>query len=143
MQSKDPPPTTLASVVGLPGAVLLGLGSILGTGIFVSIGVAAGVAGSWVVLSVALAAVVAVFNGLSSAQLAARHPVSGGTYEYGYRWIGPSAGFTAGWAFMVAKSASAATAALGVSGYLLHGLGVIGAGHVGRRALRPGESRAR
>jgi len=106
--------------------VLLGLGSILGTGIFVSIGVAAGVAGSWVVLSVALAAVVAVFNGLSSAQLAARHPVSGGTYEYGHRWIGPSAGFTAGWTFMVAKSASAATAALGVSGYLLHGLGVDG-----------------
>ena len=120
------PQSALARVVGLPGAVLLGLGSILGTGIFVGIGVAAGVAGSWVVLSVALAAVVAVFNGLSSAQLAARHPVSGGTYEYGHRWIGPSAGFTAGWTFMVAKSASAATAALGVSGYLLHGLGVDG-----------------
>lgn len=72
----------LARVVGVPGAILLGLGSILGTGIFVSIGIAAGVAGPSVLLAVVLAAVVASFNGLSSAQLAAAHPVSGGTYEY-------------------------------------------------------------
>ncbi len=76
----------LARVVGVPGAVLMGLGSILGTGIFVSIGLAAEVAGPSVILAVAMAAVVATFNGLSSAQLAASHPVSGGTYEYGYRY---------------------------------------------------------
>jgi amino acid transporter len=63
----------------------MGLGSILATGIFVSIGIAAGVAGPSVILAVAAAAVVATFNGLSSAQLAASHPVSGGTYEYGHR----------------------------------------------------------
>jgi APA family basic amino acid/polyamine antiporter len=113
----------LARVVGVPGAVLLGLGSILGTGIFVSIGVAAGVAGPSVVLAVALAAVVATFNGLSSAQLAASHPVSGGTYEYGYRYLNPSLGFVAGWMFLSAKSASAATAALGFAGYVLNALG--------------------
>ena len=99
--------------------MLLGLGSILGTGIFVSIGIAAGIAGSSVVIAVALAAVVATLNGLSSAQLAASHPVSGGTYEYGYRYLSSTLGFTAGWMFLCAKSASAATAALGLAGYAL------------------------
>lgn len=61
---------------------------------------------------------VAALNGLSSAQLAASHPVSGGTYEYGYRYLNPTLGFTAGWMFLCAKSASAATAALGCVGYL-------------------------
>jgi basic amino acid/polyamine antiporter, APA family len=113
----------LARVVGVPGAVLMGLGSILGTGIFVSIGIAAGVAGPSVVLAVMLAAAVATFNGLSSAQLAASHPVSGGTYEYGYRYLNPAAGFVAGWMFLCAKSASAATAALGFAGYVLSASG--------------------
>ncbi len=117
---------SLARVVGVPGAVLMGLGSILGTGIFVSIGIAAGVAGPSVVLAVALAAIVATFNGLSSAQLAASHPVSGGTYEYGYRYLNPALGFTAGWMFLCAKSASAATAALGFAGYVLTGVGIPG-----------------
>jgi len=102
----------------------MGLGSILGTGLFVSIGIAAGVTGASVVLAVALAALVATFNGLSSAQLAAAHPVSGGTYAYGYRYLSPPLGFTAGWMFLCAKSASAATAALGFAGYVLTGFGV-------------------
>ena len=110
--------------LGTVGAVFMGLGSIVGTGVFVSIGIAAGVAGPSVVLAVALAALVATANGLSSAQLAATHPVSGGTYEYGYEFLSPSWGFTAGWMFLLAKSASAATAALGFSGYLLDLLGV-------------------
>jgi len=118
--------------VGLGGAVLLGLGSILGTGVFVSIGIAAGVLvdqGGFVeqvwplVLAVVVAAVVAICNGLSSAQLAAAHPVSGGTYEYGYRFLHPTVGFVSGAMFLTAKSASAATAALGFAGYLLVGLG--------------------
>lgn len=116
--------SSLARVVGLWGAVWMGLGSILGTGVFVSLGIAAGVIGAGVVLAVALAAVVATANGLSSAQLAAAHPVSGGTYEYGHRFVNPAAGITAGWMFLAAKSASAATAALGSAGYLLHTLGV-------------------
>lgn len=107
--------------VGLAGAVLLGLGSIVGTGVFVSLALAVDLAGSAVVWTVALAAAVALFNGLSSAQLAGAHPVSGGTYEYGYRYLDPRAGFTAGWLFLIAKSASAGTAALGVAAYL--GLG--------------------
>lgn len=109
----------LKRIVGVPGAVLMGLGSILGTGIFVSIGIAADVTGPSVILAVVVAAAVATFNGLSSAQLAASHPVSGGTYEYGYRYLNPALGFTAGWMFLCAKSASAATAALGFAGYVL------------------------
>lgn len=102
------------------GATLLGLGSILGTGVFVSIGIGASITGASVVLAVGLAAFVAAFNGSSSAQLAAAHPVSGGTYEYGYRFLTPTLGFLAGWMFLLAKSASAATAALGFSGYTLN-----------------------
>lgn len=109
---------------GTAGAVLTGLGSIIGTGVFVSIGIAAGIAGSDVIFAIALAGVVAAFNALSSAQLAAAHPVSGGTYEYGYRYLSPIFGFSAGWMFLCAKSASAATAALGFSGYLLDALGL-------------------
>lgn len=110
----------LLRVVGLPGAVLLGLGSMVGTGVFVSLGLGAELAGPGVLIAVTIAAVVAMCNGLSSAQLAAHHPVSGGAYEYGYARLTPSLGFTAGWTFLGAKSASAATAALGFSGYLLN-----------------------
>ena len=93
MTSRESASPPLERVVGLWGAVWMGLGSILGTGVFVSLGIAAGVAGAGVVLAVALAAVVATANGLSSAQLAAAHPVSGGTYEYGPRLLHPFAGF--------------------------------------------------
>lgn len=110
--------------LNLGQAVALGLGSIIGTGIFVSIGLAAGIAGIGLLPALAIAAIVATCNGLSSAQLAASHPVNGGTYEYGYRYLNPQLGFTAGWLFLLAKSASAATAALGFAGYLLHGLGI-------------------
>jgi len=112
-------PATLKRQVGIFGAILLGLGSILGTGVFVSLGIAAGVAGPAVVFAVFIAALLAMCNGLSSAQLAAAHPVSGGTYEYGYRYLHPLAGRVAGWMFLCAKSASAATAALGFAGYLV------------------------
>ncbi|MEL7236967.1 MAG: amino acid permease, partial [Chloroflexota bacterium] len=109
--------------LGVFGATMMGLGSIVGTGVFVSIAIATGVTGASVVIAIALAAFVAIFNGLNSAQLAANHPISGGTYEYGYRYLNPWLGFTAGWMFLLAKSASAATAALGFSGYLLNAFG--------------------
>lgn len=112
--------------LGTFGAVMMGLGAMIGTGVFVSIGIAAGVAGPAVVLAVAVAAGVATCNGLSSAQLAASHPVSGGTYEYGYKYLKPWMGFIAGWMFLIAKSASAATAALGFAGYALHALELSG-----------------
>jgi APA family basic amino acid/polyamine antiporter len=117
-------PTLLKRELGVFGATMMGLGAILGTGVFVSIGIAAGIAGPAVIIAIALAAVVAVCNGLSSAQLAANHAVSGGTYEYGYKYLNSWFGFIAGWTFLLAKSASAATAALGFGGYLLNLFGV-------------------
>lgn len=105
--------------VGLKGAVLLGLGSIIGTGIFVSTGLVAGVAGPAALVAVFLAGLLALCNAFSSAQLAANYPTSGGSFEFGYRVIAGPVGFTAGWMFLIAKSASAATAALGAGGYLL------------------------
>lgn len=109
----------LSRDLGLGGAIMMGLGSMIGTGVFVSIGIAAAVIGPAVVLAIVVAVLVATCNALSSAQLAANHPVSGGTYEYGYRCLDPKLGFTAGWMFLCAKSASAATAALGFAGYAL------------------------
>jgi basic amino acid/polyamine antiporter, APA family len=110
--------------LGIPAATLMGLGSIVGTGVFVSLGVGAGIAGAGVILAIALGALIAICNGLSAAQLAASHPVSGGSYEYGYKYLSPAIGFTAGWMFLIAKTASAATAALGFAGYLVPLLGV-------------------
>ncbi len=105
--------------IGLKGAVLLGLGSIIGTGVFVSTGLVAGVAGPAALVAVFLAGLLALCNAFSSAQLAANYPTSGGSFEFGYRVIAGPVGFTAGWMFVIAKSASAATAALGAGGYLL------------------------
>lgn len=108
----------LERTLGLPAAILLGLGSILGTGVYLSLVDGALQAGQLILPAIASAGLLAMLNGLSSAQLAAAHPVSGGTYEYAYRLITPVAGFTAGWFFLGAKSASAATAAIGLASYL-------------------------
>ncbi|WP_258808167.1 APC family permease [Pseudidiomarina sp. CB1] len=102
----------LVRSTSLTGAVILGLGSIIGTGAFVSVGFGYALAGEWLLYAIVLAAFIALCNGLSSAQLAAIHPVSGGTYEYGYKFLNHDLGFIAGWFFIAAKSASAAAAAL-------------------------------
>src|SRR5690606_28496463 len=115
--------TRLQRQVGPRGAVSLGLGSMLGTGVFVSLALAAEIAGGFVLLAVPVAAAVAWCNARSSARLAARFPVSGGTYEYGHRLLSPIAGFTAGWLFLCAKTASAAAACLGVGIYLPNAAG--------------------
>ena len=110
--------------IGVFGATLMGLGSIVGTGVFVSIAIATSIAGPSVIIAVAIAGLVATCNALNSGQLAVNHPVSGGTYEYGYKYLNHWLGFIAGWMFLFAKSASAATAALGFAGYLLNAFGV-------------------
>lgn len=104
--------------IGLAGATAFGLGAILGTGVFVTVVTATQQHGGTVLIGIALAALAAVCNGLSSAQLAAAFPVSGGTYEYAYRVLNPWLGFTAGWLFLCAKCASAAAAALGAASYV-------------------------
>ncbi|MEM1108017.1 MAG: APC family permease [Planctomycetota bacterium] len=116
--------------LGLGSAVMLGLGSMVGAGVFVSLGLGAGLVGPAVLAAIVLAGGLAMCNGLSSAQLAAAHPVAGGTYEYGHRVGWPAFGTVAGFMFLVAKSASCATAALGLSGYVLHRFGQGGAGAI-------------
>lgn len=111
-------PHVLRRELGLLDAVGIGFGAIIGAGIFVVTGVAAGIAGPAFLVGLFVAAVAATCNALSSAQLAAEYPQSGGTYEYGYRVLSPWAGFAAGWVFLVSKIAAAGTVALGLAGYL-------------------------
>jgi APA family basic amino acid/polyamine antiporter len=94
------------------------MGAIVGAGIFVVSGLAVDLAGASVLMAVVLAGIVAAGNALSSAQLAAAYPRTGGTYEYGYQLFGPWIGYTAGWMFLVAKLTAAATVALGFGAYL-------------------------
>lgn len=79
---------------------------------------AAGIAGPAFLIGLLLAGIAATANALSSAQLAATYPESGGTYEYGYRVLHPWAGFAAGWVFLASKLAAAGTVALGLAGYI-------------------------
>jgi APA family basic amino acid/polyamine antiporter len=101
----------------LKDAVGVGLGAIIGAGIFVVTGIAAGVSGPAFLVGLLIAGIIATFNALSSAQLAAKYPRSGGTYEYGYILINPAFGFSAGWMFLVSKLAGAGFVAIGFGSY--------------------------
>lgn len=103
--------------LGTFDAVVIGLGSMIGAGIFVALGPAAAAAGSGLLIALALAAVVAYCNATSSARLAAVYPQSGGTYVYGRERLGGFWGYTAGWSFIVGKTASCAAMALTVGVY--------------------------
>lgn len=110
-------PTRLARRLGLGDAVVIGLGSMIGAGIFAAFGPAAEAAGSGILLALALAALVAYANATSSARLAALYPESGGTYVYGRERLGPFWGFLAGWGFVTGKIASCAAMALTFGAY--------------------------
>jgi basic amino acid/polyamine antiporter, APA family len=99
-------------------AVFIGLGSMLGAGVFAAFAPAAAAAGSWLLVGLAIAAAVAICNALASAQLAAQYPTSGGTYVYGREELGPWWGFFAGWSFVVGKTASCAAMALTFAFYV-------------------------
>ena len=103
--------------LGVFDAVVIGLGSMIGAGIFAALGPAAHAAGSGLLLGLALAAVVAYCNATSSARLAALYPASGGTYVYGRERLGDFWGYLAGWGFVVGKTASCAAMALTVGSY--------------------------
>ncbi len=107
----------LARRLGLRDAVVIGLGSMLGAGVFAAFAPASAAAGSALLLALAAAAVVAYANATSSARLAALYPESGGTYVYGRERLGPFWGHLAGWGFVVGKTASCAAMALTVGAY--------------------------
>lgn len=111
------PQPGLARRLGTADAVLIGLGSMIGAGVFAAFAPAAEAAGTGLLLGLALAALVAYCNATASAQLAAQYPTSGGTYVYGRERLGPWWGFLAGWGFVVGKTASCAAMALTFAAY--------------------------
>ncbi|MGW4168958.1 APC family permease [Streptomyces chartreusis] len=108
----------LRRTLGVGDAVMIGLGSMIGAGIFAALAPAARAAGTGLLLGLAVAAVVAYCNATSSARLAALYPASGGTYVYGRERLGPFWGYLAGWSFVVGKTASSAAMALTVGAYV-------------------------
>jgi APA family basic amino acid/polyamine antiporter len=113
-----PDDTALRRDLGLVDAIAVGLGAIIGAGIFVVTGIAARVAGPAFLVALLLAGAAAACNAASAAQLAAAFPRSGGTYESAYQLLGPRLGFAAGWMFLASKLAAGGTVALGFGAYL-------------------------
>lgn len=111
-------PTRLARRLRLGDAVVVGLGAMIGAGVFVAFAPAAGAAGAGLLLGLVVAAAVAYCNAMSSARLAALYPQSGGTYVYARRRLGHVWGYVAGWSFVVGKIASCAAIALTLGHYL-------------------------
>lgn len=107
----------LARRLGTGDAVMIGLGSMIGAGIFAAFAPAAAAAGSGLLIGLALAALIAYCNATSSAQLAAQYPTSGGTYVYGRERLGAWPGFVAGWGFVIGKTASCAAMAMTFAAY--------------------------
>jgi APA family basic amino acid/polyamine antiporter len=113
--------TALTRRLGTGDAVVVGLGAMLGAGVFAALAPAARAAGSGLLIALALAGLIAYCNATSSARLAARYPESGGTYVYGRRRLGPFWGYLAGWSFVVGKTASCAAMALTFASYAAPG----------------------
>ncbi|MGN6797143.1 MAG: APC family permease [Gaiellaceae bacterium] len=113
--------TALARRLGTTDAVVIGLGSMIGAGVFSAFAPAAAAAGSGLLIGLVLAAAVAYCNAVASAQLAAEYPTSGGSYIYGRERLGEWWGFLAGWGFVVGKTASCAAMAITFGAYVVPG----------------------
>ncbi|MEU3471762.1 APC family permease [Rhodococcus sp. NPDC006774] len=111
-------PPSLSRRLGLFDAIAIGVGSMVGAGVFAAFAPASAVAGTGLLIGLAIAAVVAFCNATASAQLAAQYPTSGGTYVYGRERLGEWPGFLAGWSFVIGKTASSAATALVFAAYI-------------------------
>jgi basic amino acid/polyamine antiporter, APA family len=116
------PSEQLARRLTTTDAVVIGLGAMIGAGVFAAPGPAAAAAGTWMLVGLGLASVVAYANATSSAQLAALYPEAGGTYVYARERLGDYWGFLAGWSFVVGKTASLAAMALTFGAYVAEDL---------------------
>lgn len=125
MAEKKPPEPTLRPQLNFFDAVATGLAAILGAGIFAVIAPAAGIAGPALLISLLIAAFVAFCNAISSAQMAAVYPRSGGTYEFGRRLLGEWWGYSAGWMFLTANTIGPGVTALAFGGYVNAVIGAI------------------
>lgn len=109
----------LRRALGPFNLVTLGIGAIIGTGIFVLTGPAAALyAGPAVVLSFIVAAVAAAFAGLCYAEFASVIPIAGSAYSYSYTTLGELVAWIIGWALVLEYAFGAATVAVGWSGYI-------------------------
>jgi APA family basic amino acid/polyamine antiporter len=111
--------TDLKRELGLFEVTLSGIGIILGAGIYALIGKAAGLAGNSVWLAFAIAALIAVFTGLSYAELSSIFPRASAEYEYTNRAFGKRLAFVVGWLIIFSGVIGASTVALGFGGYFL------------------------
>src|SRR5918997_2129180 len=118
LQRGAPGAPTLRRALGPLNLTMLGIGSVIGTGIFVLTGTAASQhAGPALVLSMVIAAVGCALAGLCYAELAAMIPVAGSAYTYAYASVGELAAWMIGWDLILEYALSTATVAVGWSGY--------------------------
>jgi len=111
---------SLKRALGPANLISLGIGAIIGTGIFVLTGyAAASFAGPAIILSFVLAAVACVFAGLCYAEFAAMIPIAGSAYTYGYATLGEIFAWIIGWDLILEYAFGAATVASGWSGYVI------------------------
>ena len=110
--------TSVQRTIGIGGATLIGLASMIGTGVFASWSPAYSLAGSALLISLLIAALIATLNAISNARLARIFPQSGGGYVYGKNCLGSNPALIAGFSFLIGKTASASAAALVIGAYL-------------------------
>ncbi|MFH1106132.1 MAG: APC family permease [Candidatus Aenigmatarchaeota archaeon] len=110
-------PVTLKRELGLVESLLCGIGIIIGTGVYVLIGQAAGMAGNAVWISFLLASFLAAFTGLSYAELSSLLPKAGAEYVYVRKSMGQPIAFMVGWLILISGVVGASTVALGFAGY--------------------------
>ena len=105
--------------IGIFGATALGIGAIIGSGIFIVTGIVAGIAGPAMIVSVLIAGFIAVFSAMSVAELGAYLPEEGGTYAYAQKLVSPAAGFIAGWIWVFSNIFVGAAVSLGFAHYFV------------------------
>lgn len=105
--------------IGLFGASALGIGAIVGSGIFIVTGIVAGLAGPAMILSILIAGVIAVFSAMSVAELSAYLPEEGGTYSFARKLISPFTGYIAGWIWVFSNIFVGAAVSLGFAQYFV------------------------
>ena len=111
--------TSVKRTIGIGGATLIGLASMIGTGVFAAWSPAYSLAGSALLFSLMIAASIATLNAISNARMARIFPQSGGGYVYGKNCLGSKPALIAGFSFMIGKTASASAAALVIGAYLV------------------------
>jgi APA family basic amino acid/polyamine antiporter len=118
MDKENAQSTELKQSLGLFDAVSVSVGAIIGGGIFVVTGIAAGLAGSALVISMLVAALISLLTVLSFVELTKWQPKEGSMYEYTYQLVSPFAGFLVGWMWILSNTFAGAAVSLGFAYYL-------------------------